>query len=312
MNILRATAAYQQPIKPGFGIKISGVDLSTPLSCGDRLHLRHLLWVNKLVCFPGQSLTTEQQVALSACLGPLRRAKQPRDYPCSHEFAHYIANVDLQGQPTGRHPDPDSVYWHSDGSWSKCPPIATVLYAHRCEPGSGFTDFLDMESAYDRLSAARKASVSSLHVLHDLELSRARRYRRWPGQRRQGSSRLTSLKDNVIWFTRLIRTTNCENWVFHPLVRAHPVTGRNALFIGDHAFCVKQWLLPLGMSRLKRLNRWAVRTAEGYRHQWSPGDLLLWDNRNLLHRAGSYNVAGSKRVMRRCVVLDDSTGRFLS
>jgi taurine dioxygenase len=265
-----------------------------------------MLLANKLVWFPDQSLTTEQQVALSECLGPLRRANQPRHYPCSHGYAHYIANVDIQGRPTGCHPDPDSAYWHSDGSWSQSPPIATMLYACRCKPGSSFTDFLDMESAYDRLSGSRKKSYSRLYVLHDLELSRAGRNRRWPGQRRDGNSRLSSLRNNVIWFTRHFLAGQRDNQVFHPLVRVHPETGRKALFIGDHAFCVKQWLLPLGVRRLKQLNQWAANSAECYRHRWNSGDLLLWDNRNLLHRADRYDLAASKRIMRRCVVLDGS------
>ena len=94
--------------------------------------------------------------------------------------------------------------------------------------------------------------------------------------------------------------------VDHPVVRTHPDTGRKALFLGDHAETIVGMDYDQGRALVEALNALAIHDDLTYVHRWSPGDLLVWDNRCLLHRAMPYDMANQVRVIRRCTVLGES------
>ncbi|KAA3630662.1 MAG: TauD/TfdA family dioxygenase, partial [Proteobacteria bacterium] len=220
-----------------------------------------------------------------------------------HSKVDYVSNIDRGGRFRDRNPDPHSAFWHSDGSWAKTPPKATLLYADQAPKSGGETRFIDTFSLYDRLPPRLQKQLRGLYAIHDLELSRAYRRRQWPCQRRPGKSISESLLLNLSWLAAQHHRLRSTGFVYHRIVRPHPETGRRAIFLGDHAWAVKSRFLPFGVYRMIRLKRAIYSRALQYTHIWRPGDLLVWDNRCVLHRAGNAGVGSHARVLRRCVVL---------
>lgn len=93
--------------------------------------------------------------------------------------------------------------------------------------------------------------------------------------------------------------------VDHPIVRTHPETGRKCLFLGDHAESIQGMDYEEGRRLIDDLNERAVAQTRIYTHRWRPGDFMVWDNRCLLHKAESFDLAREARVIRRCTVLGD-------
>jgi taurine dioxygenase len=93
--------------------------------------------------------------------------------------------------------------------------------------------------------------------------------------------------------------------VDHPIIRIHPETGRNCVFLGDHAWCVQGMPLQEGRRLIEDLNARIIDPARVYTHRWRPGDLVVWDNRCMLHKAEPYDVGKEARVMRRCTVVGE-------
>lgn len=93
--------------------------------------------------------------------------------------------------------------------------------------------------------------------------------------------------------------------VAHPIVRTHPETGRKCLFLGDHAETIVDLDYQEGRELVEMVNAMAIRPELTYRHRWQPRDLVIWDNRCLMHRATAYDAARERRVMRRCTILGE-------
>ena len=93
--------------------------------------------------------------------------------------------------------------------------------------------------------------------------------------------------------------------VDHPIVRTHPETGRRCLFLGDHAEYIVGMDYDAGRAMIEALNAAAIHPDLTYEHRWSPGQMLVWDNRCVLHRATEFDVAHEPRVIRRCTVLGE-------
>jgi len=300
---VRSGLAFKN-LPASFGAEASGIDLAKSWPESLSRILRDALLRHQLLLFRNQDLDALQQVRFASVFGPVRPAGRNPDFPCEHPQAHYLSNVDGSGRPTGIHPDFNSTYWHSDGSWSSQPARATVLYGVEVPVTGGETQFADMYGVFESLAPALKRRYSSLRAIHDLDLSRASRDRRWPWQKRRDSSVLGSVIKNLAWTVRVFADRRRNGYVVHPVVRRHPETGRDALFIGDHAWCTSNRFLPLAVYQMRRIKQMKFKPEHLYAHSWCKGDLLIWDNRCLLHKAGGYDINKDIRVLRRCVVLD--------
>jgi taurine dioxygenase len=148
----------------------------------------------------------------------------------------------------------------------------------------GETHFCDMYGAYERLDARWKARIAHLRAVHNLDFSRNRRH---------GEDPLTEAQ-------RLARPP-----VDHPVVRTHPETGRKCLYLGDHAESIVGMPYDEGRALIEELNALAVHPDLTYKHRWQARELLLWDNRCVMHRATPYDAATQGRVIRRCTVLGE-------
>lgn len=292
-----------RPLGARFGAEVRDIDLTDDIPDATRRALAAALATHQLLLFRDQRLTPEHQARLGSCFGQLRPAYQAEHHPCSHEHVHYIANVDLEGRSIDTHPDPYSACWHSDGSWSAQPAKATVLHAVRVPASGSTTQFADMHSLLEGLPMPLRDDVASWRVVHDVELSRAGRDRRWPWQWRRGRggpAPTEHFRDGA----RLLRRALQRDLTTHPAVRVHPETGRRLLFLGDHAWRVVGMAWPHGVRMVRRLNDIEPAPPATITHRWRPGDVLAWDNRSLLHRVGPYEL-GEARIMQRCVILGD-------
>jgi alpha-ketoglutarate-dependent taurine dioxygenase len=187
---------------------------------------------------------------------------------------HIVSNLGADGKPSGK---VASTGWHSDKSFRPEPSLATILHARIMPPNGGDTCFANMIAAYEALSDTDKADLEPLRVVHSWEMSRAR-------------LGLRATVEEIADAPPLV----------HPLVRVIPETGQKALFMGEHASHLDGFPFAEGRARLEALTEHAVQERFVYRHNWRQGDMLMWDNRCLLHRADpNFDAAHFARVLHR-------------
>ncbi len=226
-----------------------------------------------VLVFRDQHLSKDEQIAFTEQFGTLER-HVARNRGNDNPLVHTVTNLGPDGRPSGK---VASTSWHTDKSFRPEPSLATILHAVTMPPDGGDTCFANMYAAYDALSEAEKAEFDGLRVIHSWELSRAK-----SGQKATPEE---------------IRDAPPMS---HPLARVHPDTGRRCLFMGEHASHIDGRPMAEGRALLARLEAHATEERFIYRHKWRPGDLLMWDNRCLLHRADpNFDAALYPRVLHR-------------
>lgn len=262
-----------RPLGGKFGAEITGLDLRQKLDDSTRQAIWNAFARYQLLVFRGQSLNPEEQIAFSEQFGPLERHTL-RNRGAAHPLLHTVTNLGPDGKPSGR---VANQLWHSDKSFRPEPCSATILHAVTLPPGGGDTCFADMYDAYDALPETEKAELAGVRVVHSWELSLAKSGRKASPEEIADAPPMS-----------------------HPLVRIHPDTQRKCLFMGEHASHFEGQPMEAGRARLAALEAHATGERFVYRHQWQPGDMLMWDNRCLLHRADQNFDAGlHPRVLHR-------------
>ncbi|CAN5357899.1 TauD/TfdA family dioxygenase [soil metagenome] len=173
--------------------------------------------------------------------------------------------------------------WHSDNSFRSPPGLYTFLAAKIVPPEGGDTEFADMRAAYDALDDATKARIAGLQVRHSLGWSREQ-----VGAPPLSESEKANIPESV-----------------QPLVRFHPKTGRTSLYLSSHGRDVLNMAAAEGRALLEELTEFATRPEFVYSHKWRDGDLVIWDNRDTMHRATPFPENIYRRDMRRTSVEDD-------
>ena len=176
-----------------------------------------------------------------------------------------------------------NMLWHSDSSFKPVPALCSLLSARIIPPEGGATEFASTRCAYPALPEDMKGRVAGAIAVHDFSWSR--------DQIRPG------------FFTAEERATYPP--VRHPLVRTNPVNGRQGLFLGAHASHIEGMPIEDGGALLKELLDHVTQPQFRYRHEWKEGDLVVWDNRCVLHRATPYDSARYKRLLQRTTVSGD-------
>jgi alpha-ketoglutarate-dependent 2,4-dichlorophenoxyacetate dioxygenase len=176
-----------------------------------------------------------------------------------------------------------NMLWHSDSSFKTVPALCSLLSARIVPPEGGDTEFARARCAYAALPEDVKRRVDTAVAVHDFSWSR--------DQIRPG------------FFTAEERAVYPP--VRHPLVRTNPVTGEKNLFLGAHASHLEGLAVEAGRAFLKELPDHVTRPEFRYRHAWREGDLVVWDNRCVLHRATPFDTARYKRFMQRTTVSGD-------
>ncbi|MCB1739664.1 MAG: TauD/TfdA family dioxygenase [Gammaproteobacteria bacterium] len=283
---LRAVGERPFEVRPlgALGAEIVGVDLAEPMSDELFAHIYQTFLDHQLLLFGEQALPPDAQVAFARFFGEVQIHVMNQYHASGHPELYYLSNLDEHGQPNGRHPDRGTLHWHTDGSWRERTGHATIMYSVEVPSEGGETHFCDMYGAYEALDDAIRQRLQGLKAVHNLDFSRTRRHGEDPMSEEQ---------------RRAVPP------VAHPIVRRHPETGRRAVFLGDHAESVIGMSYVEGRALIEHLNASIIRPELVYRHHYRPGELVVWDNRCVLHRATSYDAARERRVMRRCTILGD-------
>ena len=273
------TALQIIPAGPALGAEIADVDLKR---IGDAdFTAIHRAWLDHLVLlFRGQQLTDEELIAFSRRFGDLDWApvqETGRRFVAGHPEIYVVSNVIENGVPIGSLGAGEAV-WHTDMSYLEDPPKASMLYALEVPAAGGNTYFCNMYRAYELMPDALRQRIARLHLKHDGTYNSG-------GYVRQG---VTAVDDPM----------NSPG-MYHPVVCTHPETGRRALYLGRRRNAYVGGL-PLAESEalLDELWSFAERAEVAWGHNWRVGDVVLWDNRCVMHRRDPFD-ADSRRILHR-------------
>lgn len=286
MTAISGQGRYRaRPLTPSIGAELIGIDLREDMD-DDLFEAVYRDFLKHQVLLLGaQDLPPGDQVRFARRFGQVQIHVMNQYHADGHPELYRLSNLDDQGRPNGRHPDKGTLEWHTDGSWQRVTGQATIIYSELVPKAGGETHFCDMYGAYERLPAEWKARIEGLRAVHNLDFSRTRRH---------GEDPMTEEQKRKV------------PPVDHPIVRTHPETGRKCLFLGDHAEYVVGMDYAAGRALIDELNSLAVHPDLTYEHRWTPGQLMVWDNRCLLHRATAFDMAREGRVIRRCTVLGEA------
>ncbi|HVY17251.1 MAG TPA: TauD/TfdA family dioxygenase [Rhodopila sp.] len=262
-----------RPLSSVLGAEIIGLDLHQPLDEPTRDAVYDAFVRYHVLCFRDQHLSPEEQIAFTEQFGTLER-HMARNKGKLNPLVHIVSNLDAEGKPSGK---VSSTGWHTDKSFRPEPSLATILHAVTMPPEGGETCFANMVAAYDALPDVTKQALDGVRVVHSWELSRSNR------DRKPTAEEIADAPDMA-----------------HPLVRVIPETGQKALFMGEHASHLDGMPIEAGRARILDLEAHATQDRFVYLHRWRQGDMLMWDNRCLLHRANAnFDARLYPRVLHR-------------
>jgi len=286
------------PSGAALGAQVLGVDLSRELEPHVIARLAEI-WAKHLVLlFRGQELEDTDLIRYAGYFGGTqssgermnrwaRGQKETGKVDSQDARVNYVSNLDKNGKPVMR-----NIYsgcyplsWHTDNCYVETPPIGTMLWADRIpDDNSGQTLFCNQILAYQELTEDVKALIAGKHTMQD-------------------STRL--LSNQLRPGTKMPRSLDDIDGVVHPIVRIHSPSGRQALYLGRRASYPSTYIVEMPNDRGREIldQLWAHATQERYvwTHRWQRGDVLLWDNRAVMHRRTAINPEQA-RVMHRVMI----------
>lgn len=237
------------------------------------IELRDILRKRGVLVFKELHLSGEQQVELASLMGAVRE-----------EGVNGIFKISLDKKANARGDYlKGSFLWHMDGTHDTVPVFASLLTGVKLSNVGGQTEFANSYAAYDMLPQQTKERISTLRVIHSVETS-------------MRSAGIAASAENLKYWRSIPDRT-------HKLVWAHE-SGRKSLVIGCHASHIEGMSKEESRTLLDELIEWTTQAQFVYRHEWSPGDLLIWDNTGVLHRAEPYSL-DSGREMNRTTLLGE-------
>ena len=282
MDTPQALEMRVRRLSPAVGAEISGVDVRS-LTPAELARIKALFLEHHLLVFSEQELSDVDLQRFAEHFGPLEQNQVRGVDGAVLPPVHRIANVDAEGRPSANPLLKSNYYWHTDKAYLKTPSLMTLLWGEEIPPVGGDTHFVSTEEAYDTLSPAMKQRIDGLRVVQDFK------------------HMLDTLGQHDI-----IRADEIPPPVVHPLVRTHPETGRKSLFIANYSNGIVGMDEAEGRQLIKELLEHATQERFIFVQRWKPHDLVIWDNRCLLHRAiPNYDMGKHRRILRRCVVRGD-------
>ncbi len=269
------------------GAEIRGIDVRRKLPPEASEALREAWKQHLVLLFRGQTgLTDEELIAFTRVFGPLQAAPNSevtagfgsfRDVPPEVTI---ISNIEVDGRQIGAL-GAGEADWHTDMSFIEEPPAGSCLYAIEIPPAGGNTAFTNMHRALDTLEEETADTVRDARCVHDESLTST-------GAQRQGVPPVADVRETP--------------GASHPVLRTHPDTGRKALFLGRRR---NAWLVGFDVEESERLldRLWthAADASHVWEHRWREGDIVLWDNRAVMHRRDPFDPE-TRRLMHRTQV----------
>jgi alpha-ketoglutarate-dependent 2,4-dichlorophenoxyacetate dioxygenase len=279
------------PLHPDIGAAVRGVDLTRPVMPEVFARIEAAFDRHAILVFPNQPVSDAQQIAFSELFGPLE--VNPNYAGAKMRLRADVAdisNLDAQGRLLERQSQRNlfnlgNQLWHTDSSFKHIPAKCSLLSARELPApsawGNGETEFADLRAAWDALPAAMQRELEGLAVEHSIYRSR---------------SQIGFVDFNDAIFQELPP-------VRQALVRHHRGSGRTSLYLASHASHIVGWPVEEGRRLLTELIAFATQAQFVYRHEWTVGDLVIWDNRCAMHRGRPYDET-QRRVLHRTTVSD--------
>ena len=274
-----------QPIRDGFGADIIGADLAT--ISDQEFETIYQAWLDfGVLRFHGQTLDKDSLQAFSQRFGPLEeiplgRLTEEQRKKIDNFYVTAISNIVVNGRPIGGLGSAEAE-WHSDMTYIDTPPPASVLLGVEIPPSGGDTFFVDQRAAYQRLPDRLKARIDGLTIKHDAAHTSV-------GDLRRGYEPFDDPRD--------------APGAVHPIVLTHDETGDQCLYLGRRDWA---YIPGLSLQESEALldELWTYAIPEDYivEQNWTPGDVIIWDNRRCLHRRSAIDP-NMRRLLLRCQVL---------
>lgn len=265
--------------------RVHGLDLSREVEPQDAAAIQELLAQYPVLVFPDQMINEDQQIRFTRIFGEpqlsyLALAMYQKRRINRDDF-NDISNLDENGELLdARNPrrltSLANRMWHTDTTFRSIPSKVGVLSAKEVPSSEGYTEFADMRAAYDELSEEMKRKLEGMQAEHSTVYSRG--------------------KLGVVFTEEQKRQFPPAH---HPLVRVSGRTGRKSLYLSSHASHIVGMPIEEGRELLRQLTEHATAPRFCFIQQWKVGDLLVWDNRCTLHRAGEFDEFKERRVLSR-------------
>lgn len=278
-------------VGPCFAAEVTGIDIAEPLTAAVVAAIHQGMDRYAVLVFRNQPIDDAQQLAFTRSLGEIEHSigtglRAPNEYRLPTTFAD-VSNLDKDNKPFARE-DRRRLFslgnrlWHSDSSFKVVPAKYSLLHARSITSKGGNTEFADMRAAYDVLDDETKAVIEDLVCEHSQMFSR-----------------------QVLGFLDFTEEELARlEPVRQRLVRTHPVSARRSLYLSSHAGSIVGWPVPEARDFLRDLVEAATQREFVYAHKWQVGDLVMWDNRQTVHRARPF-PAHEPRDMRRTTLVGD-------
>jgi taurine dioxygenase len=278
-------------LAPALGAEVEGLDLGTALDVETLADFKRAWREHLVLRIRGQRLSDAALLAFSRCLGEID-PPGPNPYGApflpEHPEINVISNVTVAGKPIGNLGDGEAV-WHADMTYVERPPMGAVLHALEVPERGGDTYWSNMYLAYETLPERLRRAIQGRSAIHDSTYNSA-------GIMRKGMKEFSDPRE--------------APGARHPLVVAHPESGRAALYLGRRR---NSYVLGLELAEsealLDELWRHATQPEFTFRQSWQRDDLVLWDNRCTLHRRDAFDPA-STRVMHRTQIRGDAPSAY--
>lgn len=239
-----------------------------------------------LLILPGQFPTKEAQNDFALRFGDLEFRASPITNVDKDGRVHSSGNDDMVKSIRG------NEGWHHDSTYMPVQAKGAVFSAEIVPDAGGATGWADMRAAYDALDQATRDRLAPLRASHSLYYSQGRDGY-LPARNAQGGYDMYGYHDGAD--------------PVRPLVKVHPETGRPNLLIGRHAHHIEGMDPGESEQLLDQLNAWAVEGQRAYHHDWAVGDMVVWDNRRLLHQATPFDISQPRRMWHTRIAGDPRT-----
>jgi alpha-ketoglutarate-dependent 2,4-dichlorophenoxyacetate dioxygenase len=285
-------------LHPTFVAEVSPIDLRQVSDAKTLAEIRAGMDAHAILVFRNQPFTDDQQLAFAQRLDGQLHAKTGTAALGLNRLGNDalvdISNLDDRGEITPadnrrRAYGLGNRLWHTDASFQDPAGRYSMLSAKVVPPVGADTEYADMRSAYDALPAEMKARLEGLRVHHSIAYSR-----------------------QTLGFEFSPEEAGRLEGAVHPLVRVIPRSGRRSLYLASHASKILDWPLPEGRLLLRDLIEHATQPRFVYRHRWTVGDLVIWDNRATMHRARPFEDLTQRRELRRVTTLDVEPAELLT
>ena len=253
-------------LTPTIGVEITGIDLTQPVSDADFAAIKEAWLTHKVAVFPGQNLLESDLMRFGERFGELEIHVRSTYHSRQNKEVMVVSNLKEDGKAIGVLGDGEAV-WHIDQSYMPQPTFGTILFGEKIPAEGGDTWFADLEAAYARMPAELRAKVEGRRIVNSVDRH----------NRREAATR----PDLQMTAEQLKRAPDSP----HPAVRTHPFNGTKAIWYSpSHAAEFEGSTEDESQPLFRELLEYMTQDDIVYKHHWSVGDVVMWDNSATMHR----------------------------